>query len=185
MLIDRTSSFVNVFQLFLDTRSLRIDEHCCQRGSRNKFAQEPQSLRPQLRGEHVHPGDVAARPVEAGDQTKCDRVTAAGKDNRNLCGRRLGGNRGSTPRCDDHVHLPTNQISRERRQSIILTLGPAVFDRHVAALDVAHFTQTVAERGNERRERHSGRTVEEPDHRHRPAARAPRAATQPPLRRGA
>src|SRR5262245_1255279 len=167
LLINCTSSFVNVFQLLLATLTLRVEEHSRQRGSRNEFAQEPQSLRPQLRGEHVHPGGVAARPVEAGDQTKCDRVAAAGKDNRNFCGRRLGGNRGSRSRCDDHVDLPANQISRERRQLIIFTLGPAVLDSHVAALDVAHFTQTVAERGNERRERHGRCGVEEPDHLHR------------------
>ena len=29
LLIDRVRSFVNVFQLFIDIGTLRIDEHCC------------------------------------------------------------------------------------------------------------------------------------------------------------
>ena len=53
----------------------------------------------------------------------------------------------------DHGDLPANQISRERRQLIILTLGPAVFDRHVAALGKAGFAQSLTEGGNVDRER--------------------------------
>ena len=36
---------------------------------------------------------------------------------------------------DDHGDLSANQFGRQRRQSIELVLGPAVFDRHVLALD--------------------------------------------------
>ena len=98
----------------------------------------------------------------------CDRVAADGEDNRNGCGRRLGGKcRGSAPGCDDHVHLPANQIGRQRRQSIILTLGPAVLDRHVAALDIAGFAQALAECGDVARERVRRPAVKKPDHRHR------------------
>ena len=55
--------------------------------------------------------------------------------------RRLGrehGRRDGTGR-DDHGHLPANQIGRQRRQPIILTVRPAVFDRDVLALDIAGF----------------------------------------------
>ena len=76
MLTDGASSLVNVFQLVLDIRTLRVHEHGDQRGARNELAQESQPLRLQLEGEHVHPGGVAARPVEAGDKTEADRVAA-------------------------------------------------------------------------------------------------------------
>jgi len=39
-------------------------------------------------------GDVAARPVEARDQTQLDRVGARAEDNRNCRGRPLGCERG-------------------------------------------------------------------------------------------
>jgi hypothetical protein len=40
----------------------------------------------------------------------------------------------------DHLHSTTNQISRKRRQPIILILGPSVFDRDIPALDKASGT---------------------------------------------
>ena len=40
---------------------------------------------------------------------------------------------------DDHGDPSANQIGRQLRQSIELILGPAVFDRHVLALDIAGF----------------------------------------------
>ena len=37
----------------------------------------------------------------------------------------------------DHGDLPANQFGRQRRQPIDLILRPAVFDRHILALDIA------------------------------------------------
>ena len=45
----------------------------------------------------------------------------------------------------DHGDLPANQIGRQRRQPIELIFGPAVFDRHVLALDIAGLLQALAE----------------------------------------
>ena len=44
----------------------------------------------------------------------------------------------------DHGDLPANQFGRQRRQPIGLILGPAVFDRHVLALDIAGVLQALA-----------------------------------------
>ena len=49
----------------------------------------------------------------------------------------------------NHGHLTTNQIGRQSRQSIVLALRPAVFDRHVPALDIAGFAQALAERAHD------------------------------------
>ena len=45
---------------------------------------------------------------------------------------------------DDHGDPPANQFGRQRRQPIELSLGPAVFDRHVLALDIAALLQALA-----------------------------------------
>ena len=45
----------------------------------------------------------------------------------------------------DHGDLATNQVGRQRRQPIVLNLGPTVDDRDVLALDVASLLQTPAE----------------------------------------
>src|SRR5262249_26091486 len=73
-----------------------------------------------------------------------------------------------------HGHLTMNQIGGHRRQSINSALRPAIFDRHVAAFDVAGFLQGLTECS-----RHwlvSGRRlgVEKSDHRHRRLLRARR-----------
>ena len=39
----------------------------------------------------------------------------------------------------DHRDPPANQVVRQRRQPIRLTLGPAVFDRDGLALDISGF----------------------------------------------
>ena len=43
----------------------------------------------------------------------------------------------------DHGDLPADQFGRQRRQPIHLILGPAVFDRHVLALDIAGVFQAL------------------------------------------
>ena len=43
-----------------------------------------------------------------------------------------------------HAHLALNQISRQRRQPIVLAARPAVFDRHVLAFDKSGFVQALA-----------------------------------------
>ena len=50
----------------------------------------PQSLGHHLICEKIDAGRVAARPVEAGDKTKLDRVVADDEDDRNRRGRSLG-----------------------------------------------------------------------------------------------
>ena len=82
--------------------------------------------------------------------------------------------RGTSGR-DDHGDLPANQFGRQRRQPIELILGPAVFDRHVLALDIAGLLQALAKCAQTVRVIASGdRGVEEPDHRHRRLLRARR-----------
>src|SRR5262249_59968013 len=53
------------------------------------------------------------------------------------------------------------------RQAIIVTFGPAVFDRRVAAFDEARFAQALAERGGIRGVPARRFAVEPADHRHR------------------
>ena len=45
----------------------------------------------------------------------------------------------------DHGDLSPHQIARQGRQPIVLLLRPAIFDRDIAALDKAGFSQALAE----------------------------------------
>ena len=105
------------------------------------------------------------------------------EDDRNRRGRRLGRQRRCAAGRGNHGHLTANQIGRQCRQSIVLTLRPAIFDRHVAAFDIAGFAQALAECAPRSGAYSAGRpAIEKPDHRHR---RLLRARRQRPRRRAA
>jgi hypothetical protein len=130
----------------------------------------------------VHAGDIAARPVQAGDQSLLDRIAPSREDDRYGRGCGPGHEHGnSVP--DDHGHRPSDQIIHQSRQSVILTLAPAKFDRDVLALDQTCLLQALAERGYEFRRVSERRAAQEPYHRHRRLLRAPRAATRQRRRR--
>ena len=90
--------------------------------------------------------DVAAGTVEARHKAKLDWIISCREDHGNSRDRhrhcRRSAGRGN------HTHLAANQIGCEVRQPIVLTLRPAVLDRKVLALEIAAFTQTLAEREN-------------------------------------
>jgi hypothetical protein len=59
--------------------------------------------------------------------------------------RRLGLEGACSARPRTRVIMTANQISRQRLQSIVMTVRPTVFDRHVPALYEATFGQAPAE----------------------------------------
>jgi hypothetical protein len=63
------------------------------------------------------------------------------------------------------VTLPTNQIGRQRRQTVILAFCPPILDRHVAAFDKTGLIEALVERSQEVRQSFARPTVEEPNHR--------------------
>ena len=88
-------------------------------------------------------GHVAARPVEAGDQARPDRVSAAIEDDRDRRGRRFGRQSGAEAAGrGNHGHLAADQFGRQRRQSIALPVRPTVLDRDILALDIAGFASS-------------------------------------------
>ena len=99
-----------------------------------------------LRGSHA--GDVAARPVEAGDKADLTGSPPTTNTIGIVVVAALAASAAALPPCDDHRHLAADQIGRQRRQSIVLTFRPAIFDRDVLALDIAGLLQALAERGH-------------------------------------
>ena len=100
--------------------------------------QESETLSLHLADKKVNTCRVAAGPVEASDKPQLDRVITAGEHDRNCRCCRFSCQRGpdASSRSDDADLMP-KQVADERRQSIVLTLGPAIFDRDVLSLDVS------------------------------------------------
>src|SRR5262249_48646791 len=90
-----------------------------------------------------------------------------------------GRERGGTGRCDDHSDPSAGQVGRQRRQSIELILGPAVFDRDVLAFDIARFLEALPKPPHEVCGSISRSGVEKPDPRHCRLLRARRGRPCP------
>src|SRR5262245_63973938 len=119
---------------------------------RNHLAQEIKSFAPKVYAESGHAGQVATRPVQAGDQPVSHRLAAVYKYDRDGRGGRLGRKCwGKCTSCDDHRHVPADQISSQCWQPSGLTISPTVFDRQISALDIARFGEARAKRSEERR----------------------------------
>src|SRR5262249_47711078 len=119
--------------------------------------------------------------------TERDRVFGDGEDDGDRRGCRLGGKRwrGGSGR-NDHGNRSTNQFGRQRRQSIKLVLGPAIFDHCILPLDEACLLQTLAKCAQAVRVSVGRRGVKEPYHRHRrllrPRHKRPRSRSAPEQR---
>src|SRR5215831_1126156 len=111
-------------------------------------------------------GDVAARPVEAGDEIFPDRVAPGCEDDwyRRGCG--FGRNCRQRVVRSDHCHLTAYQIGCEVGESIILVVRPAIFDRHILVFDVPGFADALPECGHETCSIGRRRAAEKPNHRH-------------------
>src|SRR5262249_2907580 len=55
---------------------------------------------------------------------------------------------GAPPDRNDRCNAAADQVGRERRQPIILAVGPAVFHRYILVLDITDLFETLMKRGN-------------------------------------
>src|SRR5262249_16388946 len=74
----------------------------------------------------------------------------------------------------DHGHATADEVGHERRQAIVLTRQPVIFDHHVLALDGAGFVEALTERSAKARGVIGRPTADEADDRHRGLLRARR-----------
>src|SRR5262249_43381829 len=182
LLPDRQGRSLHVRDKGLCDGKVGIDQQANAHGCRLQLMQQPKLLCPKLSKNKRDTGDIAARPVETGDEAELNRVAAACEDDRDCRSRRLGCNCRRGVMRSDHRHLTAYQIGCEVGQSVDLVLRPAILDRHILALDVAGFTNALPECGQIARTIDRPRAAQETYHRHR---RLLRARRERPRRRGA
>jgi hypothetical protein len=124
--------------------------------------------------------------VEAGDETKLNRIAAGREDDGYGLGRFRCNDIRRRACCGNHGNATTNQIGRHFRQLLVVAFCPSVLDRDVAALVVTGLAQPSAKCRQEEAISLQRSAVEESNHRYRRLLRrAPRAAKLPPLRQQA
>jgi hypothetical protein len=91
---------------------------------------------------------IAARSIEAHDQTFRDRIGPQSEDHRDgrsdLSRRRFGDTRGGRAERHNEVHPQVNKLGGQNRQSLVDSPGPAKLDRHVLTFDNPFLSQTLA-----------------------------------------
>jgi hypothetical protein len=94
-----------------------------------------------------HAGEVAAGAAEAGREAELHRIDTNGEDDRHGRGCRLGGKRRGRADRDHAGHAAVGEIGCQHRQSVILAVCKAIFDRDVLAFDVAGLLQALSDAG--------------------------------------
>src|SRR5450631_3141327 len=111
--------------------------------------------------------------IKAGDETNFDWVGAHQENDWDcLRGSFRGKHRWGPARRCDHRNRTANQFGGKRRQPIIMAFRPAVFNRHITALNITGFGQASVKSTNSLAPRHKRFAIEKPDHRQRKLLRA-------------
>jgi hypothetical protein len=127
-----------------------------------------QFLGSEVAAESRQPGRIPTWLVEAGDKASRNWVNAGGEDNRNGLRGPYHRSHGGCVAADQHdCDAATDEIDRHPGHPVIMTLGPAILDGDVAALDEAGFGQAAAKCDHVLRPFRRRRAVEDSDHRHR------------------
>src|SRR5262249_61816188 len=92
LLPDGQGRSLNVRDKGLCGGKVGIDQHANAHGSRLQLMQQPKLFCPKLSNDKRDTGDIAAWPVETGDEAELNRVAAACEDDRDRRSRRLGYN---------------------------------------------------------------------------------------------
>ena len=142
----RAGRCLQISRLNIAPGKSRVDERGYSPRLGEQLVQQLQSLPTQFRVQRCHSGEVAARSVQAGNETDLNRIGASDEDNGNRGGCSPGCYRRLAVR-GNHGHPAANQIGRQRGQTIVVTFRPAIFDRHGLALDIPGLAQALAKRG--------------------------------------
>jgi hypothetical protein len=114
----------------------------------HKLTKKVQPLRRQRRSDSCDARGIAPRPVKACYQSIFHRIAVRAEHNRNGAAGRHSGTR-----ClyaagrNDQIHSAANEVRRQRRKAIKLTIPPSVFERDVQALLKAAFRESLANEG--------------------------------------
>src|SRR5262245_21565473 len=131
------------------------------------FMQQLQSLRSYRHVPSGDAGEVTAWSVQTCDKSKFNRIEPDVKHGWNCGGSRLSRqcSRGAGGHGNDG-HFAPNQLGHYCGKPLVVTLRPAIFNRHVPTVDVTAFTQALVKGGQS-----EGITLSRPgadvsDHRH-------------------
>src|SRR6516162_6057939 len=120
-----------------------IDQHGKARRLRQQVVQEPEALGSKVQAYRGDSGDIATRPIEAGNQACLDRIGAHVEDDWDRIAVSLDGKR-RFPKDGYDCHPTADQIGKQFRQPRVFVIrGPQV-DRYIVSFDVPDLAEPSA-----------------------------------------
>ncbi len=112
--------------------------------------EQVKTLRSKLRAKESQPGDVPARPREAGHEAVSNRIAHGRYDNGDGGSCLLNGAGRWRIRGENEVDVQASQLNRQMRKALDLPIGRSVFDEDVLPLHIAVFAQSLLKRAKGR-----------------------------------
>jgi hypothetical protein len=106
--------------------------------------EQSQSLGLQIRREDAYASDIAARPVDTGNEAHLDRIGASDENNRYYAGRSLR----HPPRrigSGNHCHAPADKIGSQRGKEIEPATRESIFNGDILPLNESRVTESLSE----------------------------------------
>ena len=121
-----------------------VDEEADDGGARGQLAQQFQPFCPECVDKKRHARDVAAGAVQTENEAKFDRIGADRENDRGGCACSFGGQCRRRGERNDRGRGVGHQLGGQCRQPLEATIGRAMFDCQVTALDVAGALQALS-----------------------------------------
>ena len=137
-------------RLVLSLLIVRVNKHADNTGTRRQFVEYAEPLCLRRSSQQADACSISARSAKASDQPHFDGVTPGREhDWYRGCGSFRCQYGWFAPSCNQHRDPAANEFRCKRGKTIILALGPTVFDRDVLPLDVSVSLKASAERINQ------------------------------------
>ena len=118
-----------------------IDEIGNRSSRRHHFLQQLGAFAYDFEVQKTHAGDVAARPIETGNETDADRVVYRREYDGNGPSRSFSSERrGRAAGRKQGGHAQVNEFGRQNRQPVVVALRPAKGDQDILPLDESRCT---------------------------------------------
>ena len=124
-----------------------VDQEDNARGCGRNLMQQLQTLAAERAGVRCHSGGITLRTVEAGDETRLDRIVDGREHDGDRCRRTLRDENCSlAARRENDIDFAADQINRHAGKALGVQVRKAIFDRYILTLDEACCGKTIVER---------------------------------------
>jgi len=114
----------------------RVPEHGKMRKRRDHFPKQRQPLALQIGGYGRQPGQISAGARKACDKARAYGIAHGDHDAGDRIGCILHGEGSGCTGCNDHIDARGDQFRHQRREPLVVSFRPTIFNDDVPAFDI-------------------------------------------------